>query len=65
MGRERKNRGSKVLSWQRPADVSLAFEPAFENQRPWAEADTPEQHSLGTNYSEFHRGVFINIGSGA
>lgn len=63
MGRERKNRGSKVLSWQRPADVSLAFEPAFENQRPWAEADTPEQHSLGTNYSEFHRGVFINIGS--
>lgn len=62
MGRERMNRGVKVLSWQRPADASLAFEPAFENQRPWTEAATPEQHSLLTNYSEFHRGVFINIG---
>ena len=65
MGRERMNRGEKTLSWQSDAEVSLAFEPAFEDQRPWSEAATPEQHFLRTTYSECHRGVFINIGPGA
>ena len=65
MGRERMTRGAKALSWQAPTDVSLAFEPAFEDQRPWAEPATPEQHFLRTNYSESHRGVFINMGPGA
>jgi hypothetical protein len=65
MGHERMNRGDKTISWQRSDCVSLAFEAAFEDQRPWTEVATPEQHSLRTNYSEFHRGVFINIGSDA
>ena len=65
IGRECMNQGTKAISWQHPDHVSLAFEARYEDRRPWAEAATPEQYVLRTNYSEFHRGVFVNIGRDA
>jgi hypothetical protein len=62
MGPERMNKGKNAISWQRPAHVSLSFESGFDDRRPWAGAETPEQHALRMHYSEFHRGVFVNIG---
>ena len=62
---DRFNKGEKTVSWNSPADVSISFEPEFKDQRPWAEAATPEHHGFRSQYSEAHRGVFLNIGSSA
>ena len=58
-GEELRN-GDKMISWEGPSsDVSISFRAEFTRQRPWAEA--PELCGLDENYSEFHRGVFLNI----
>jgi hypothetical protein len=63
IGGERIQAGEKTVSWQGSTDVAISFQPEYEKQRPWTEAETPEQHGFKSNYSEYHRGVFINIRS--
>src|SRR5882762_281927 len=65
LGEQRLNVGDKTVSWQAAADVAISFQPGHEKQRPWTEAETPEQHGFRCGYTECHRGVFLNIRSGA
>jgi hypothetical protein len=55
--------GDKTVSWQGSTDVAISFQPEYERQRPWTQAETAEQHGFTSNYAESHRGVFINIRS--
>jgi hypothetical protein len=63
-GEQRLNIGDKAVSWQVAADVAISFQAGHEKQRPWTEAETPEQHGFRCGYTECHRGVFLNIRSG-
>ena len=54
--------GAKTVSWQGPGDVSIGFEAVHPRLRKWTSADGFEEQSWREKYSEYHNGVFVNIG---
>lgn len=61
LGEERLHRGEKAVSWRGDTEVSIDFEPRYNDRRMWRRADTYREHRLASAYSECHQGAFINI----